>query len=526
MGFNPLSAPNLIEDAVDQPAQTLPMTRTRSTAPMLVLLTASTGCAMTVLDINIVAMVLPSIARGFGASFADIQWVVSAYVLFFASLLLPAGAIADRFGRKRTFLAGIGVFTLASLLCGLAVSPQTLYMARALQGAGTAFLLSSALAIIGHTFHDVAERNRAWAIWGGIMGLTMVLAPVMGGLIDQYLGWRWAFFVNVPICLTLGLAVICWIEESHGDTTRRLDPAGIALFTCAMFGLTWGLVQGQAQGWTTPVALAGFAAGLCALIAFIAVERALKNPMLDVHMFANPRLVGGVWAMFAYAACAQVMASLLPLLLLNGLGRPALVAGFSMLPFALAMLAFPYVGRFLARFLGSPQILVLGLCITGLGNLLAGFGAQLGSWAIIMPGMALMGSGGGLLNGETQKAIMSVVPRERAGMASGISATARFSGILLGFAVLSGILATMIRALMMQGCADRAACAHKPAMADAVAAGDWPQLLSTLPQGDHAAALQQAQMVFSQGFAYVLFTAGTFGLVSALAIHRLMKARP
>lgn len=134
MGFNPLSAPNLIEDAVDQPAQTLPMTRTRSTAPMLVLLTASTGCAMTVLDINIVAMVLPSIARGFGASFADIQWVVSAYVLFFASLLLPAGAIADRFGRKRTFLAGIGVFTLASLLCGLAVSPQTLYMARALQG--------------------------------------------------------------------------------------------------------------------------------------------------------------------------------------------------------------------------------------------------------------------------------------------------------------------------------------------------------------------------------------------------------
>ncbi len=511
---------------MDQTAKPLPLSRARATAPILILLTASTGCAMTVLDTNIVAMVLPTIARDFGATFADIQWVVSAYVLCFASLLLPAGAVSDRFGRKRVLLIGISIFILASLLCGLAVSPQTLYLARAVQGVGAAFLLAPALAIIGHTFHGEAERNRAWAIWGGIMGLTMVLSPVMGGLIGQYLGWRWAFFVNIPICLALGLAVVCWIEESHGDITRRLDPAGIMLFTCAMFGLTWGMVQGQAQGWTTPIALIGFAAGLCALVAFIAVERALQRPMLDVHMFRDPRLVGGVWAMFAYATCAQVMASLLPLLLLNGLGRTALLAGFSMLPFALAMLAFPYVGRYLARFLTSPQILVLGLCITGAGNLLAGFGAQLGAWTIIMPGMVLIGSGGGLLNGETQKAIMSVVPRERAGMASGISTTARFSGILLGFAVLSGILATMIRTLMIRGCTDEATCTRIPAQADAVAAGDWPQLISALPQGQQATALEQAQMMFSQGFAYALFTAGAFALVSALAIHRLLKARP
>ncbi len=510
---------------MDQPTQTLPMRRTRTIPPIFVLLTASTGCAMTVMDTNIVAMVLPTIARDFGASFADIQWVVSAYVLCFASLLLPAGAISDRFGRKRVFLCGITTFILASLLCGLAPSPQMLYLARAFQGVGAAFLLAPALAIIGHTFHREAERNRAWAIWGGVMGLTMVLSPVLGGFIDHYLGWRWAFFVNIPICAALGLAVVLFITESHGEAERRLDPAGIVLFTTAMFGLTWGLVQGQSQGWTTLVSLAGFVIGICALLAFIRVEGIQRQPMLDVRMFRDPRLVGGVWAMFAYATCAQVMASLLPLLLLNGLGRAAVVAGFSMLPFALAMLAFPYVGRFLARFLSSPQILVLGLSVTGMGNLMAGLGAQTASWALIMPGMVLIGSGGGLLNGETQKAIMSVVPRERAGMASGLSTTARMSGILLGFAVLSGILATMIRAIMMGRCDGAQACATAPVQADAIAAGDWPQLLSGLAAGAQTDALEQARLVFSQGFSYALFTAGAFALISALVIHRLMRAR-
>lgn len=509
-----------------QHAQTLEIRRTRSIPPLLVLLTASTGCAMTVLDTNIVAMVLPTIARDFGASFADIQWVVSAYVLCFASLLLPAGAISDRFGRKRVFLCGIGVFILASLVCGLAPSPRALYLARAFQGMGAAFLLAPALAIIGHTFHKEAERNRAWAIWGGIMGLTMVLSPVLGGFIDHYLGWRWAFFVNIPICTALGLAVMLFITESHGEAERRLDPPGIILFTSAMFGLTWGLVQGQAQGWTAPVSLTGFAIGLCALLAFIRVEGAQRQPMLDVRMFRDPRLVGGVWAMFAYATCAQVMASLLPLLLLNGLGRAAVVAGFSMLPFALAMLVFPYVGRYLARFLSSPQILVLGMCVTGAGNLLAGLGAQSASWALIMPGMVLIGSGGGLLNGETQKAIMSVVPRERAGMASGLSTTARMSGILLGFAVLSGILATMIRAIMMGRCEGAQSCANAPSQADAIAAGDWPQLLSGLSAGMQAETLEQARLIFAQSFSYALFTAGAFALISALAIHRLLRTRP
>src|SRR6266480_3797659 len=216
---------------------------------------------MTVLDTNVVAVVLPTIARDLGASFADVEWVVSTYVLCFAALLLPAGSIADRFGRRKVFLGGIGLFALASLMCGAAPSAPALYLARGAQGVG------------------------AWAIWGGIMGLTMVLAPIVGGVIAYGFGWRWAFYVNVPICALLGTAILPLIQESRDSEARSLDPAGIILFAASMFGLTWGLIHGQAQGWLSTSALAGFAGGFAAFIGFLAAETNQARPMLDLALF-------------------------------------------------------------------------------------------------------------------------------------------------------------------------------------------------------------------------------------------------
>ncbi|MGI6245777.1 MAG: MFS transporter [Pseudochelatococcus sp.] len=505
---------------------TLGVSLERGTArPFLVLLTASTGCAMTVLDTNIVAIVLPTVARDFGATFAEIEWVVSTYVLCFASLLLPAGAVADRFGRRRVFLIGIAAFALTSLLCGLAPSAAFLYAARALQGASAAFLLAPALAVIAHTFHGEAERNRAWAIWGSIMGLTMVLSPIAGGVIAHLLGWRWAFHVNLPICAALAAAAVAFVGESRDEAARRLDPAGIVFFASAMFGLTWGLINGQAHGWTSATALAGFAAGIGAFAAFVVAERLQVRPMLDLGLFRNPRLVGGVWAMFAYAACAQVMASLLPLFLQNGLGRAPLEAGFAMLPFALAMLAFPHVGRLLGRRLIPADILALGLLVVGFGNALTGWAARLGDRPLVMLGMVVLGAGGGLLNGETQKAIMSVVPRERAGMASGISTTARFSGILLGFATLSGVLATAVRGVLAPGSCDGGdACRQARAFADAVVAGDLPQAVAGLAGAEREAATTQALSAYSAGFSVALLAAAAIAGLSAVAVRRLMRA--
>lgn len=493
-------------------------------SPFFVLLTASTGCAMTVLDTNIVAIILPTIARDFGASFAEVEWIVSTYVLCFASLLLPAGAIADRFGRRRVFLLGIAIFALASLLCGLAPSAAALYLARAFQGVGAAFLLAPALAIIGHSFHGEEERNRAWGIWGGIMGLTMVLAPIIGGLIAHALGWRWAFHANVPICAVLAFAA-SYMEESRDPNARRLDPAGIICFAATMFGLTSGLIYGQGHGWTSLPAVAGFATGLGSLLVFIVVESRQERPMLDLALFRNPRLVGGVWAMFAYAACTQVMASLLPLFLQNGLGRTPLEAGFAMLPFALTMLIFPHVGRLFGRRLGPVRILSIGLMIVAVGNALTGSGAALGNWPVIAVGMLVLGSGGGLLNGETQKAIMSVVPRERAGMASGISTTSRFSGILLGFAVLSAVLASSLRKLLLQADCLGAACRRSPEFIEAIVAGDLPHAVRGLtgPELEHAIA--QARSAYSSGFSTTLITAAGIAAASAWAVAYLLGRR-
>ncbi len=485
--------------------------------PLFVLLTGSCGCAMTVLDTNIVAIVLPSIARSLHAGFADIQWVVSIYVLCFAALLLPAGAIADRYGRRRVFLGGIAGFALASLLCGLAPSAPALYLARAAQGVGAAFLLAPALAIIGHAFHDEGARARAWAIWGGMMGLTMVLAPILGGLVTFALGWRWAFFINLPICAALAMAVLRLVPESRDAAARRLDPAGILSFAAAMFGLIWGIIQSQAQGLFSAPSLAGFAGGICAFAVFLMVETRQAQPMLDLKLFQARRFVGAVLAMFAYAATAQVMATLLPLYLQNGLGRAPLTAGLSMLPFALAMLILPQIGRRLGRYLSSARILSLGLAITGFGNLLLAFVAAGNHWPLVALAMAVLGSGGGLLNGETQKAIMGAVPRERAGMASGISTTSRFSGILLGFAVLSATLGSIGRAALPP---------LAPHFAALVMAGNAVRAVQLLPPAQQAAALQTARHGYAAGFSAAMLLAALLAFAASGLVAALLRPAP
>ncbi|NKE74197.1 MFS transporter [Ochrobactrum sp. MC-1LL] len=500
---------------------TIDVARTqRLVNPTLVLLTASTGCALTILDTNVVAIVLPTIARDFGASFADVEWVISTYVLCFAALLLPAGAIADRYGRRMVFLLGVSSFAVSSWICGAAPTATGLYIARAFQGVSAAFLLAPALAIIGHTFHQEKERNRAWSIWGGIMGLTMVLSPIIGGLIAFALGWRWAFYINVPICVALAFVSYRLIEESKDENARKLDPLGIISFAAAMLGLTWGLINGQAEGWTSSVAVTGFVCGGISVALFLTVEHLQERPMLDLSLFKSRRFMGGVWAMFAYAACAQVMASMLPLFLQNGLGRTPLQAGFSMLPFALAMLVFPSIGRHLGKSLSSREILGVGLLIVGLGSLLTAWGARTGEWTTVMLGMLTLGSGGGLLNGETQKAIMAVVPRERAGMASGISTTTRFSGILLGFAVLSGILASMVRATLMKPDCNEVKCSR--AFSEAVIAGDLPNALAGLETSARELAISHAMAGYSYGFSSVLLTSGTIAILSAIAVRWLL----
>lgn len=486
------------------------------------LLIASMGCAMTVLDTNVVGIVLPTIARDLNASFADIEWVISAYVLCFAALLLPAGSLADRYGRKRVFLTGIALFAAASLACGIAPSARLLYVARAAQGVGAAFLLAPALAIIGHAFHDEHERARAWAVWGGIMGLTMVLSPLIGGVISAWLGWRWAFAINVPICALLATGVVRIVDESRDPTPRALDLPGIALFASAMFALTWALILGPDHGWFSEAVALRACAGVALFALFARVESRRAHPMLDLALFRSLPFVGAIVAMFAYASSAQVMASLLPLFLQNARGESALTAGGGMLPFALAMLILPQLGRKLAAWMDSRQILTLGLAVVACGNLAMMLAARSTDHAWLIVAMALLGSGGGLLNGETQKAIMGTVPRERAGMASGISTTSRFTGILLGFSGLGAVLAEGVRSALTARMADT----HLPfvqGFAERVMAGDFARAFALYPPASLDTLVHVAHSSYGEGFARAFTAAAIVAGVCAVIVFLSMK---
>jgi MFS family permease len=349
------------------------------------------------------------------------------------------------------------------------------------------------------------------------MGLTMVLAPLIGGAIATWLGWRWAFHINLPLCLLLAAMSGRFVPESRDPVRRRIDVAGVVLFAGSMLSWTWALIRGPVQGWTSIAVLPWLVSGVVLGAAFIRVEQCRAQPMLDLRLFRIPALVGAVIAMFAYAAAVQVMASLLPLLLQNVRGDSVLRAGVHMLPFALAMLLLPFLGRRLGAYWDSGKILALGLGVAVLGNLSIALSLWQHSGPGLLVAMAVLGSGGGLLNGETQKAIMSVIPPDRAGMASGISTTARFSGILIGFATLGAVLSSHVRVAAEA----RLAAAGRPvspALLERVVVGE----LST--SADALGALARA--AYAQGAGYAFVAAALMALLAMLATRWLMRPPP
>lgn len=265
------------------------------TLPML--LTASGGCAMSLVDTNIVAVSVPTLTHSLGADAVAGQWIISAFFLGFAASLMAAGAIADRFGRRRIYLFGLAGLAATSLICSAVSSLILLQISRAGQGVATAFVLPPALAMIGHRFREPQAATRAWMIWGCVMGATMVLAPLIGGVIVQHFGWRAAFLINLPLCATLFAATFAYTTESFGAVERRLDPWGIFLFAAAIFGLAWALINGQTYGWHSGATLAGVLLGVLAMTGFVIAEKLQSNPMIAPSLFQNPAFIGAVWSM-------------------------------------------------------------------------------------------------------------------------------------------------------------------------------------------------------------------------------------
>jgi hypothetical protein len=333
----------------------------------------------------------------------------------------------------------------------------------------------------------------------------------------------------VPVGLALGAMVLRHVEESRDPVPSRIDALGALTFSGALSISIWALIDANRDGWADASVLGRLGCGVALFALFVMVESMQHRPMVDLRLFRNARLIAGVLGMAAYAGCAQVMMTLIPQYLQNGLGLSAIASGAGMLPFAAMMLVFPRVGVRLARRLSGPTLFALALVLVGVGNLVSAMVATQLAYLPFALGIAVTGCGAGLLNGDTQKNIMACMPRDRAGMASGISTTTRFSAVVMAFALLGGILSLQVHAGLAP---TLRASAVPPELASQVAsrivAGDLGGALTELPAASRQAVEPIARHAFASGFATVLAVAGVAALISAVAfllLHGLARRR-
>ncbi|MFJ5799290.1 MFS transporter [Streptomyces decoyicus] len=418
------------------------------------------GNFLLLVDVTIVNTALPRIADGLGASFTSLQWVMDIYALALAALLMVAGSAADLFGRRRLYVAGLALFALASLACGLAPDAGTLVAARAVQGIGAAAMFATNTPLLMAAYQG-RDRGVAFGVWGGTSGAAAALGPVLGGLLTEYVDWRAIFLVNLPLTAVAVWITLRRVQESHGDLARsrtksrtnaagtapvaRIDWPGAASFTACAGALTYGLIRGGERGWTESGTLASLGGAVLALLVFLVIERRVRRPLLDLRLLRRPSFAALLAAALLLQAAAFPYLTFVGLWVQNVVGLSPVQAGLSVTPMALmSLLVGALGGRALQRM--APQLPV------GVGLLLVGAGALLScalldddsGWAALVPGLAVSGLGIGMAMPVLVSAALGAAPPERAGMASGAVNTFRQLGYALGIAVLGTVFATAL----------------------------------------------------------------------------------
>jgi len=395
---------------------------------------------MTYLDNNIVNVALPVIQRDLHLSTAGLEWIVSGYILVFASLLLAGGRLADVYGRRRLFAIGLIIFTAASFVAGLAGSADVLVAARAVQGLGAALLTPTTLAIISATYPDPRERNMAVGVWSAVGALALALGPLLGGLISDHLSWGWIFFINVPVGIaTLALGLWAISESRESSAPRRLDMPGVVLSSVALFGLTYSLIEGHDRGWTSPIILGGFLLAATLGLAFVWREQHTAEPMVAMGLFRERVFSGGLIALIMWGFGIFGIYFFTSLYLQNVLGFSPTEAGAAFVPMALLMAAGAIASEGVARRIGAYRSVGLAMALMAAGIASVSLlGADATFWQL-MPSFAAIGIGGGLTVPLTAT-VLSAMPRDEAGVASGIFNASREVSGLLGITVIGAIL--------------------------------------------------------------------------------------
>jgi EmrB/QacA subfamily drug resistance transporter len=480
---------------------------------------------MLLLDITIVVVALPDIQRALNTSFSDLQWVIDAYALTLAALLLTAGALADRYGRRLLFLIGLGVFTAGSALCAGAQSPLMLIISRALQGIGGATLFATSLALLAVNFHG-RERGVAFGVWGAVTGVSTALGPILGGLIASGITWRGIFWVNLPV----GIAAIAltWakVSESRAPHAHRPDLAGFATLTAALTSLVYGLIRASDSHWSDTGVVVCLALAAVFLATFVVVETRVTYPMFDLSLLRIPTFLGGSVAAFAINGSLYAMLLYFTIYLQDDLGYSPLQAGLRLLILSGAATVVSIAsGRASAR-LPVRWLIGVGLLLVGAGLLLmSGLSAD-SDWTHLIAGFLVAGVGSGLINPPLASTAVGVVHPFRSGMASGVSTTFRQVGIAVGTAAYGSIFASRLAHGLGQqlagvptlaGRSGQIADAVHHGAAGQVIAGARPEVRGQLSRAIHAS--------FTGALNDLFITASVLAFVGGVLALALIRAK-
>ena len=491
------------------------------------LVSAVLGSSMAFMDGTIANVALPAIQRQLDATGADAQWIIEAYALFLAALLLVGGALGDRFGRKRVFLVGVAVFTAMSAACAAAQDTHQLIAARSLQGIGAALLVPGSLALLGANFPQ-AERGRAIGTWSAFSGITAAIGPVVGGFLVDHFSWRWAFLLNVPIGVALLLVCIAKVPESRGDASEGpVDILGAVTATVGLAGIVFALIEAPTRGWSSaPVAIAGFV-GLAGLAAFVASEARVAAPMLPLHLFRDRDFAGAnLLTLLLYAALGGGL-YFVPLNLIQVQGYAATGAGAALLPFVAIMFALSRWAGSLVDRMGAKIPLVVGPAIAAAGfALFARPGVGGSYWTTFFPAICVLGLGMTITISPLTTTVMNALGERLAGTASGVNnAVSRAAG-LLAIAALGAVLAHVFDARLHDLLND-ARLPHD------VADGVYAQRgkLGAIAAPANAASAVTAQVrdavgqAFVAGFRAVMLVSAGLALASSLSAWWLISGR-
>ncbi|MGG4142257.1 MFS transporter [Paenibacillus algorifonticola] len=487
------------------------MTLSHSSKNIIALSAICLSALMFGLEISSVPVILPTLEKVLHGNLKDMQWIMNAYTIACASVLMAVGTLADRYGRKRIFIISLVLFGITSLVCGLAESSSVLIVSRFLQGVGAGAMQICQIAILSHRFQEGRERSKAFGAWGIVFGVGLGFGPIIGGMIVVVLNWHWVFLVHVPLTILTLILVFGGIEESRDPQAKKLDMIGIVTLSLAVFGLAYFITQGPELGFTSLTSIIILAAAATSFIVFLLAEKLSAHPMFDFSVFKIRNFSGALLGSIGMNFSFWPFMIYLPIYFQSGLGYGIVAAGLSLLAYALPTLVMPPLAERLSLRYQPRIVIPLGLFIIGLGFILMkyGSGGDHANWLTMLPGSLLAGIGLGLTNTPVTNTTTGSVPITRAGMASGIDMSARLISLAINIAVMGFILQEGIRSYLKGTLLGNLETTQLRDLAGKIAAGNVASLKQGLPELsslDTSGAVVHAALV--HGFGLVMLYGG------------------